>query len=588
MIFNQIIQTLYSLPFTNVDLLIVGVITAAIMLLGIVIYFNDRHSITNRTFVALAIWATLWGILNYISYQTNVDASLTLWLLRIVLFLAVWFAYYLFKLMYVFPEKEKTFPTYYKTVFLPLVVIISLFTLTPYIFPSIAETSAVGTVSKTVVLPGIYLFGAMVFFLIFGSFYLLIKKIRHAGKEEKTPYRLILVGTIITFTLIIIFNFILAGIFLNVTYIPLGSLFIFPFVAFTFYAIYKHHLFNIKVAAIAFVAFILTVFSFINILYASSASQIAVNITLFIAVLIGSVILIKSVLKEIEQRERIQTLADDLSKANENQVALIHFITHQVKGFFTKSRNIFSLLTEGDAGPLTPEMQKFVAEGFDSDTKGVAMVEDVLNAANIKTGIVKYNIAPFDISNLVGALVVEYKKMAEDKGLQLIYSCWGKPEHAAAISASGGMNSTAVEQVPNCAIDMKTHANYIVSGDEEQLRQVFKNLIENSIKYTPKGSVTVRLTQSVADSAADHTAAPKVIFSVRDTGVGLTDDDKALLFSQGGRGKDSTKVNVESTGYGLFIAKGIVEAHHGRIWAESEGRDKGTTFYVELPSIQQK
>jgi signal transduction histidine kinase len=580
MIFNQVIQTLYSLPFTNVDLLIVGVVTAAIMLLGIVIYFNDRHSITNRTFVALAIWATLWGILNYISYQTNVDASLTLWLLRIVLFLAVWFAYYLFKLMYVFPEKEKTFPIYYKTVFLPLVVIISLFTLTPYIFPSIAETSAVGTVSKTVVLPGIYLFGAMVFFLIFGSFYLLIKKIRHAGKEEKTPYRLILVGTIITFTLIIIFNFILAGIFLNVTYIPLGSLFIFPFVAFTFYAIYKHHLFNIKVAAIAFVAFILTVFSFINILYASSASQIAVNITLFVAVLIGSVILIRSVLKEIEQRERIQSLADDLSKANENQVALIHFITHQVKGFFTKSRNIFSLLTEGEAGQLTPEMQKYVAEGFDSDTKGVAMVNDVLNAANIKSGIVKYDITPFDISTLVGALVIEYKKMAEDKGLQLIYSCWGNAANQTGSAASTGCGKD--EQVPNCAIDMKNHANYIVNGDEEQLRQVFKNLIENSIKYTPKGSVTVRLSQSVADSAVDHTQSPKIIFSVRDTGVGLTDEDKSLLFTQGGRGKDSTKVNVESTGYGLFIARGIVEAHHGRIWAQSEGRDKGATFYVEL------
>jgi signal transduction histidine kinase len=191
--------------------------------------------------------------------------------------------------------------------------------------------------------------------------------------------------------------------------------------------------------------------------------------------------------------------------------------------------------------------------------------------------------------------------MAEDKGLQLIYSCWGnaavgqtgQAEHTDG-AASGSATATGVaaltgcgddKQVPNCTIDMKTHASYTINGDMEQLRQVFKNLIENSIKYTPRGSVTVRLTQSVADSAADHTAMPKIVFSVRDTGVGLTDEDKKLLFTQGGRGKDSLKVNVESTGYGLFIARGIVEAHHGRIWAESEGRDKGATFSVELPGV---
>ena len=132
---------------------------------------------------------------------------------------------------------------------------------------------------------------------------------------------------------------------------------------------------------------------------------------------------------------------------------------------------------------------------------------------------------------------------------------------------------------------MKGHANYTVNGDEEQLRHVFKNLIENALHYTPKGSIAVRLRQSVAESSVDPSVPHSIIFSVKDSGVGLTDEDKALLFTQGGRGKDSVKVNVESTGYGLFIAKGIVDAHHGRIWAESEGRDKGATFFVELPGV---
>ncbi len=70
---------------------------------------------------------------------------------------------------------------------------------------------------------------------------------------------------------------------------------------------------------------------------------------------------------------------------------------------------------------------------------------------------------------------------------------------------------------------------------------------------------------------------------VVDTGVGITPEDMSRLFTAGGHGKDSIHINVHSTGYGLFIAKSVVEAHGGRIWAESEGTGKGSRFVVELP-----
>ncbi|HEY4498786.1 MAG TPA: ATP-binding protein, partial [Candidatus Paceibacterota bacterium] len=63
----------------------------------------------------------------------------------------------------------------------------------------------------------------------------------------------------------------------------------------------------------------------------------------------------------------------------------------------------------------------------------------------------------------------------------------------------------------------------------------------------------------------------------------ITPEDMKLLFTEGGHGKDSIKVNVHSTGYGLFIAKQIVEAHKGKIWAESEGEGRGSRFIVEFP-----
>jgi signal transduction histidine kinase len=115
-----------------------------------------------------------------------------------------------------------------------------------------------------------------------------------------------------------------------------------------------------------------------------------------------------------------------------------------------------------------------------------------------------------------------------------------------------------------------------MTGDAPQINDhVLRNLIDNSINYTPTGSVTVSL-KKVGD---------KFVFAVKDTGVGITAEDKVRLFTEGGHGKDSIKVNVHSTGYGLYIAKQIIEAHGGTVRAESEGAGKGSTFTAEFPAV---
>jgi len=74
-----------------------------------------------------------------------------------------------------------------------------------------------------------------------------------------------------------------------------------------------------------------------------------------------------------------------------------------------------------------------------------------------------------------------------------------------------------------------------------------------------------------------------VLLKVEDTGIGIKDSDKSKLFKSGGRGVDSLKININSTGYGLAFVKGVVEAHKGKVWVESRGEGKGSTFYIELP-----
>lgn len=266
-----------------------------------------------------------------------------------------------------------------------------------------------------------------------------------------------------------------------------------------------------------------------------------VGVTLVFLGILGF-ILIRSFKHEVEQRQEIENLAHELETINKQQVILIHFITHQIKGFVAKSRNIFSLILDGDFGPVPEKMKPMIEEGFRSDTKGAQTIAEILNAANIKSGKVVYTMAEFDLRELIEEISKDLKAAADAKSLTLMLDLGTQPLH--------------------------------MKGDRGQLVNAFKNVIDNSIKYTPSGTITVTLGK----------AHGNIVFSVRDTGVGITKDDMDHLFTEGGRGKNSQKINVESTGFGLYIVKNIIEAHKGTVRADSAGEGKGSTFTIELPA----
>ncbi|MFZ2072787.1 MAG: ATP-binding protein [Minisyncoccia bacterium] len=260
----------------------------------------------------------------------------------------------------------------------------------------------------------------------------------------------------------------------------------------------------------------------------------------FVGVIIFGQLLIKSVKIEIKQKERLEILL-------KQRESLTHLVTHKVKGSFTRSKYIFAEMVEGTFGKLSKELQEMAEKGLNSDNEGIATVDLVLNAANLQTGTVKYEMKPVDFKEIVSHFVDELKDRALSKGLKF-------------------------------ETDIKD-GDYNISGDSFWLKEVVHNLIDNSIRYTKEGSVKVGLEKKITSTQGERN---KILFYVKDTGVGINDEDKKNLFTEGGRGKNSVSVNVDSTGYGLFTVKLIVDAHKGRIWAESEGDNKGTTFFVEL------
>lgn len=230
-----------------------------------------------------------------------------------------------------------------------------------------------------------------------------------------------------------------------------------------------------------------------------------------------------------------------LEVANAQQENLLHFISHEIKGYLTESEAGFAAIAEGDFDPIPPQLKTMAESALEKVRKGVVTVMDILKASDMKKGTVTYKKAPVDFRAVVQSVISEQKPVAYEKHLGL-------------------------------DIDI-ADGKYVMQGDEEKLREhVIRNLIDNAIRYTPAGTIRVELSDG----------GGKIRFAVKDSGVGITREDMAKLFTEGGHGKDSIRVNVHSTGYGLFIAKQVVDAHGGKIWAESEGEGKGAKFIVEL------
>ena len=120
--------------------------------------------------------------------------------------------------------------------------------------------------------------------------------------------------------------------------------------------------------------------------------------------------------------------------------------------------------------------------------------------------------------------------------------------------------------------------NHQISADSGKVTQVISNIVDNSIKYTPSGEITVKVVNLGSASTKET-----VRLTVSDTGVGIDPRNIRQLFEKFLRADDAGKTNITGTGLGLYVAKQIVEGLGGKIWAESEGKGKGSHFIVEFP-----
>ncbi len=391
------------------------------------------------------------------------------------------------------------------------------------------------------------------FFLSYVALFIQYKKTIDTIQKAQIKY--IAIGSIVSYMLANIMDLILPffGVF-NFTWLgPVCTLLLVGSIA---YAILRHHLFNIKVITTELLIFSVWVFLLLKLIVSQGLQDWIINGGLLLAVVVVGILLIRSVLKEVKQREQIEKLAKDVQrslevekKANEELERLDKFkdqflmtTQHNLRTPLTSLMGYSDLLLNGTFGKQNKKTKEVIIK-FQGLTNGmIKMVNDFLDMAQFQLGKDIVALKPgVELGPILDEIINELKFKSDSKGILLELK---KPDN-----------------LPN------------LNADREKLKAALFNVIDNSIKYTPKGSVTINV---------GHNGMLNIV--VTDTGIGITKDRIENLFnSMFERGEAAKKASTVGSGIGLYLAYQIIKSHKGTIRVQSEGEGKGSTFYIELP-----
>lgn len=231
------------------------------------------------------------------------------------------------------------------------------------------------------------------------------------------------------------------------------------------------------------------------------------------------------------------TYEEELVRRDKEFIALT---SHQLNTPLSIVRGYLSLLKSGKVGPINQQQNKYLDTIHQSIVKTISLTNNLLSISRIEQDKVKLEKVDLNLSDFFDKIKSEYEAIATDKNVIL-------------------------ELLP-------VDNNLIIYADEDKLDQAIGNLVDNAIKYSNKGKVTLK-----AESNSDS-----VTISVSDAGMGIDPDELDKIGQKFYRSQDAINIDNKGTGLGVFIAKTIVEKHDGTISIKST-KGKGTTFIITLP-----
>ena len=252
---------------------------------------------------------------------------------------------------------------------------------------------------------------------------------------------------------------------------------------------------------------------------------------------------IKKLLEENERLEKMCSARTDI----------ISISAHQIRTSLSALKWIIKMFLDGDLGKLTTEQENLLKKAYEGNNRAIYIVSELLLANKSENIIEKeYVFSKIDLTELINNCIFDFSGEATARGIEMIFLA---PE----------------DKLPLAEID------------EEKIRVVIQNLLENAIKYSNMHSkIFVSLKQK--DNMIE--------VSIKDTGIGISEDGKKRIFEKFYRDREAQKREAVGSGIGLFTVKKIIEKHGGKIWFSSESgnatdtenpKSGGTTFLFTVP-----
>lgn len=561
------------------------VLAITFAIIGCVVYTMARKKRSSLFFLLIALSTATWTISNYFA---NND-SLYVYYINALVFLAGWLSIQFIVLFTNnFPE-DNTKKLFDLLLFTPTIIFIFLLFFTRSIIAG-TEKIPIGID----IVPGpffhVYTFCIIVYFLLFIG--LAIYKYHHAVGETRKQTLYLTLSFAVTILIAFFTNLIAPSILGIKDLSDYGPYVIIVVLGASSLVILRYRFLSTRLIFTEGAVYVLWFILAVDIGSSQTWGRLFLRILVLAAVIIIGRLLIKSVKTEIHQKDSLQKLSAGLKIANIRlkqldamKTEFVSMASHELLTPISAIEGYLSMIVDEKLVRVDdPKLQKFITNIYKSSKRLARLVADLLNISRIEEGRLLVEKKVVNLAEMIQSTVEELHFKAQDNRIKL---------------------STISK------IDPRWTDTFV---DADKIKEVLVNLAGNSIKYNkPGGQVlmwseiwpTMKVEQrfnSMAHNVVDHSkngqgalqriANPaymqmvgdkQIVVAVRDNGVGIAREDIGKLFQKFSRVGDWSTQEVQGTGLGLYVSKALVEMHHGKIWVESGGLNKGSTFYFSLP-----
>jgi signal transduction histidine kinase len=313
----------------------------------------------------------------------------------------------------------------------------------------------------------------------------------------------------------------------------------------------------IKVAVSGYSIVLFSLFSFLTCGFIGiSLALISYRLPLRVASELEHQILMyqRSLEEKVEQRtlalqettEKALVLAQQAEAANRSKSEFLANMSHELRTPLNHIIGFNELVLDKNYGSLNDTQEEFLTDVLQSSRHLLSLINDVLDLAKVEAGKMELECSEIPLQTVLEGCLTMIKQKALKHRLRL---------------------STRFQDIPPT-----------LRADERKLKQILYNLLSNAVKFTPEGG-TVQL------EARSLNGQQSVEIAVCDSGIGLKEVDRERIFNPFEQGDSSASRKYQGTGLGLALTKKMVELHGGKIWAESDGTGRGSTFHLILPAM---